>query len=96
MIYTNKEKQIAEDFLNCKIPSAIKDNEYALKNDSMEYYEALFDFAHCIVDDHILMSAFAKILEDSEFECFLKKIKVNEHHFYDKIKNLLVVINKHK
>ena len=65
MTYTNEEKRVAKDFIDCKIPNYIYDydeefnKKHNLSVDTMEYYEALFDFAHCIIDGINLESNFS-------------------------------------
>ena len=98
MRYTNEEKQIAKNYINCKIPNCIKNNEFSLEYDSMEYYEALFDFAHCILNDLEFTSAFSNSLEDESFNALMNLIKDchYEHAFYIKAKSLFHVFKKRK
>jgi hypothetical protein len=51
MRYSDEEKQIAQAFINCKIPERVKNNCFDLQFDSMELYEILFDFAYCVLND---------------------------------------------
>ena len=103
MIYTNKEKQAAKNFIDCKIPDFIYDykeefnKKYNLNVDPMEYYEALFDFAHCILDDISLESKFSITLKSKEFYFLIKQQNENfiEQNFCDQTSKLLEVIGKY-
>lgn len=103
MTYTNDEKQVAKDFIDCKIPEYIYDynnkfnKEHNLNVDTMEYYEALFDFAHCILDDINLVSNFSIVLKNKEFLFLIKQQDKTfiEQNFCDKASMLLKVIEKY-
>ena len=79
MTYTSEEKQIAKKFIECKIPEYIYDydeefnKKHNLNVDTMEYYEALFDVAHCILDDISLESNFLIALKNKELNILVKK-----------------------
>ena len=98
MKYTVDDKIIAENFLHCKIPEPIKWNEFDIKHDTMECYEALFDFAHCVLDDMIFTSIFEKSLSDDEFSQLLKCMKENKQNeeFCDSALSLLQIYKKYK
>ena len=74
MIYTNNDKKIAKSFLNCPIPESIKWNELQLSFDAMECYEALFDFAHCILGNYEIYSNFSCGLEEN-FIAFIVQLR---------------------
>ncbi|MDE6241814.1 MAG: hypothetical protein K2M08_05305 [Anaeroplasmataceae bacterium] len=103
MTYTNEEKQVAKDFIDCKIPDYIYDynEEFNKKHnsnvDTMEYYEALFDFAHCILDDISLESNFSIALNNKEVYFLIKQQNENfiEQNFCDKVSALLEIIKKY-
>ena len=97
MIYDIEERQIAKAFLDVKIPECILNNEFELAYDSMEYYEALFDYAHCILAEFELSSPFSYSLNDEGFHTFIMLIKESfkEMEFYNRTKQLLSVVEKH-
>lgn len=103
MTYTNEEKQIAKNFIECKIPEYIYDydesfnEKHNLNVDTMEFYEALFDFAHCILDDKSLESNFLIALKNKELNILIKQQnkKYIEKDFSDKSNKLLQVIEKY-
>ncbi len=103
MIYTDKEKQIAKEFIDCKIPNYMYDYDEEFKKthhldmDTMEYYEALFDYAHCILDDYKLESNFSKALRNKELYFLIMKQKKNiiQKHFSNKVSMLFEVIKKY-
>lgn len=103
MTYTNEEKQIAKNFIECKIPEYIYDyyekfnKKHNLNVDTMEFYEALFDFAHCILADINFESDFAKALTNKElyFLIMQQNNNFNEQDFSDKVSKLFEVIEKH-
>ena len=96
MKYSDEAKHAAKKIIDCKIPKCIKDNSFypKLKYDTMEYYEALFDFAHCILNGVELSSSFSYTLIDEEFVALLRE-KKNEHKFYDEVIIFLEVIKEH-
>lgn len=104
MSYTDNEKQIAKEFIDCKIPDYIYDfdevfnKKHNLPVDTMEYYEALFDFAHCILDDYSLESNFSTALRCKELYLLMEQQKNNlvEQNYFDKVSKLLEVIEKYK
>ena len=97
MKYTDKEKQIAKNFIDCKIPECIRNNDFNLVYDSMEYYEALFDFAYCILNESELTSVFSTAIMDESFTLLMKSIKEhhNELNFYEKANSLFSIVSKH-
>ena len=103
MTYTNEEKQIAKNFIECKIPEYIYDfdekfnKKHNLNVDTMEFNEALFDFAHCILADINFESDFAKALTNKElyFLIMQQNNNFNEQDFSDKVSKLFEVIEKH-
>ena len=97
MRYSNEEKQVAKDYIDCKIPECIKNNDFDLEYDCMEYYEALFDFAHCILNELELTSVFSNSLNDESFNVLMKLIKeyYKEENFCDKATSLFLVIKRH-
>lgn len=103
MTYTNEEKQVAKDFIDCKIPDYIYDyneefnKKHNLNVDTMEYYEALFDFARCILDDISLESNFSIALKNKEVYFLIKQQNKNfiEQNFCDKVSALLEIIKKY-
>lgn len=103
MTYMKEEKQIAKDFIECKIPEYIYDydenfnKKHNLNADTMEFYEALFDFAHCILDDISLESNFLIALKNKELNILIKQQNKNsiEKDFSDKMSKLLEVIRKY-
>lgn len=95
MVYSIEERYIARNFLDCKIPECVLKNEFELTYDSMEYYEALFDYAHCILGGLELSSLFSYSLKKEEIYNFIKLIKEGEMEFYIRTKQLLFVIEKH-
>lgn len=62
----------------------------------MECYEALFDLAHCVLEDLEFTSNFYLSIKDNEFIELLKKMKANEEnrYFCQNALNLFTVINK--
>lgn len=103
MTYTNEEKQVAKEIIDCKIPNYIYDydeefkKKHSLSVDTMEYYEALFDFAHCILDDINLKSNFSIISKNKKLYFLIKQQNKNfiEQNFCDKASKLLEVIGKY-
>lgn len=97
MRYSGEEKQIATDFIVCKIPESIRNNDYNLKYDSMELYEALFDMAHCILNDMSLASIFINSLNDEDWQQLLCAIGKNfaEQNFVDKSNRLYTIAKKY-
>ncbi len=103
MTYTSEEKQIAKKFIECKIPEYIYDydeefnKKHNLNVDTMEYYEALFDVAHCILDDISLESNFLIALKNKELNILVKQQNKNfiEKDFSNKVSELLKVIEKY-
>ena len=97
MKYNYEEKQIAQDFINCKIPDSIKNNKHNLNFDTMEFYELLFDFAHCVLDDVSLTSNFSSLLVIEEFGVLKKQLNPNgvEQKFFDNANRLLEIITRH-
>ena len=103
MTYTIEEKRVAKDFIDCKIPNYIYDydeefnKKHNLSVDTMEYYEALFDFAHCIIDGINLESNFSITLKNKEFYFLIKQQNKNfiEQNFCDKASKLFEVIRKY-
>lgn len=104
MTYMDEEKQVAKDFIDCKIPEYIYDydeefnKKHNLNVDTMEYYEALFDYAHCILDDIPLESNFSLALKNKELYFLIEQQNKNfiEQDFGEKASKLLEVIAKYK
>lgn len=103
MTYTSEEKKIAKDFIDCKIPNYVYDydeefnKKHNLNVDTMQYYEALFDYAHCILNDISLESNFSIALKSKGFYFLIKQQNKNfiEQDFGDKASKLLEVIEKY-
>lgn len=103
MTYIKEEKKIAKEFIECKIPEYIYDfdesfnKKFNLTVDTMEYYEALFDLAHCILDDLSLKSNFLIALKNEELKNLIKQQSNNliEKNFSDKASKLLEVVKKY-
>ena len=96
MRYTEFEKKIATDFIDCKIPECIKQNKFEFAYDTMECYEALFDLAHCILEDLEFSSNFYLSINNNEFIELLKKMKANNENkcFCQNALNLFTIVNK--
>ncbi len=73
MKYNVEEKKVAREFIDCKIPECVRNNEFNLTYDTMEFYEALFDFAYCILNENELFSEFSYSLKSLDFNVLLKK-----------------------
>ena len=98
MKYSEKEKLIASDFIKCAIPECIKWNEFETDIDTMECYEALFDFAYSIIDDLKMSSHFSCSIENGEFLDLIMFMKSNgqEECFCDNVIALFSVIERYK
>ncbi len=101
--YTNEEKLIAKEFIDCKIPDYIYDYDWEFNKkhnldvDTIEYYEALFDYAHCILDNIRLQSNFSFALKNKELFVLINKQNNNfvEQNFSEKVCKLIEVIKKY-
>lgn len=101
--YTNEEKHVAKEFIDCKIPDYIYDYDWEFNNkhnldvDTVEYYEALFDYAHCILDDIRLQSNFSFALKNKELFVLINQQNNNfvEKNFSEKVCKLIELIKKY-
>ncbi len=94
-MYMSTEKAVARIFLQTKIPDIIRLNEigYCDDNfDAMECYEALFDCAHCILEDVECDSIHIKSIESRVFIEVISKI-ASIKSFYSSASQLLRIIH---
>ncbi|RJX27734.1 MAG: hypothetical protein C4537_00355 [Acholeplasma sp.] len=73
-----KEKNILQSFIDCKIPLAIKDNLYEYKCDLMECYEELFNTSHSLIDGYRISVNDVFCILDKDFTDLLYKVGVND------------------
>lgn len=76
-MYTTEERQVASDFLKLGIPDSIRLNKISCRYDTMEYYEALFDCAHCIISNVSCDSAFIYSISDDSFVMAISAMQDN-------------------
>ena len=97
MDYLDNEKKIAKNFINSKIPEIIKWNKCNLDIDTMECYEALFDYADCILNNLELQTNYCKSLENDKFFNFINELKsLSNDDFYVNAFNLFYIIKRYK
>ena len=103
MTYTNEEKQIAKEFIDCRTPDYIYDYDWEFNRkhnldvDTMEYFEALFDYAYSILHDIRLQSNFSFALKCKELYILINQQNNNfvERNFSEKVCKLIEVIKKY-
>lgn len=49
-----QEKNTLIKFIDCEIPSLVKDNLYDYKHDLMECYEEMFNYAHSLINGYMV------------------------------------------
>lgn len=77
MKIVEKEKNILQSFIDCKIPLAIKDNLYDYKCDLMECYEELFNISHSLIDGYKISVNDVFCILDKDFTDLLYKLGEN-------------------
>ena len=100
MTYTVKEKKVTKKFINCKVPNYFdeKSNEQYLDVNIIDYYQALFDYAYCILVDIKFQSNFSYALGNEELYILISQHNNNsvERGFNKKLNLLLEIIEKYR
>jgi hypothetical protein len=69
---SREEREILKEFIDCKIPSLVKDNLYDYKHDLMECYEEMFNSAHSLINGYKIRNEEIHCVFEEEFISLLE------------------------